>query len=98
MSATADATQLAIERALDHVGITDPDEREDFADKYYQGDVSEFEEAAVRTEFAKVTRADIGREPLADTREHVLDVVAERILESWNPQSWQSLDNTEPVL
>jgi len=69
MSASADATQLAIDRALDHAGIVDADEREAFAARFYRGDVSNFERAAVQAEFAKIPRADIGRPPFTDVRD-----------------------------
>ena len=93
MSAMADATQLAIERALDHAGVRDAVLREMFAERFYIGNTSIFERAAVQAEFAKITRADIGRKPLEDVREIVLTKTAERILESW-----QSSDNPEPII
>ena len=81
MSASADATQLSIERALDNAGIQDADDRGAFAARFYRGDVSDFERAAVQVEFAKITRADIGRPPLSDIRERVLDITTERVLD-----------------
>jgi len=83
MSATADATQLAIERALDHANVKDHDDREAFAARFYRGDATEFEQAAVQTEFAKLTRADIGRPDFTDTHEQVLGAVAGKILQRW---------------
>ncbi len=81
MSASADATQLAIERALDHAGVKDADDRRDFTERFYCGEVSEFEQAAVQSEFNKITRADIGRAPLSDIRERVLDITTARVLD-----------------
>jgi hypothetical protein len=93
MSATSDAAILAIQRACAKSGIVDPDAIMDFAERFYDGRASDAERKAVADEFAKVTRADIGRPPLTDIREQVLDKTAERILESW-----QSYENPEPIV
>ena len=85
MSAMADATQLAIERALDNAGVRDVHARKAFAARAYAGELSEFERAVLQAEFAKITREDV--------REIVLTETAERILESW-----QSSDNPEPII
>jgi hypothetical protein len=61
MSATADALTLAMERAfpkLDLAGM------EDLMDRFFNNLATPAEAAAIQAEFEKVTRADIGREPL----------------------------------
>ena len=82
MSCIADAYMVAIDRACDKVGLTAPHERELLAERFYCGKASTFEHAAIQTELYKVTRADIGRGPLSDTRERVLDVTSERVLDT----------------
>jgi hypothetical protein len=97
MSATADATMLAIQRAAPKLGYSTDEEIMDFAERVYSCRATEAEMALVAAEFIKVTRADIGRpplptNPLQELRDHVLDTTAERIL-----ASWESVDNPETI-
>jgi len=68
---------VAIRRACDAAGLVDQDEREAFAQRYYRGDASPFERAAVAGELAEVTRADIGRPAFTDTTPCGLDLRTE---------------------
>ena len=73
MSAIANAYVVAMERAFPHAGAQ---WMEDFMARFWEGSITPEEQAAVEREFAKVTRADIGREPLViigqgDTRQEI---------------------------
>ena len=80
MGCVKDAEMLAVQRAAAGLGV---DEVMDFAERYYAGTATAAEVAAVHAEFAKVTRADIGRPPLPDRGQD---------------DSFQSVDNHEPIL
>jgi hypothetical protein len=63
MSATADAFTVAIERAFPWAGQA---WLADCFERWANGELTPDEATAIGREFAKVTRADIGREPLPE--------------------------------
>jgi hypothetical protein len=61
MSATCDAYIVAVQRAFPDL---DAEALGDLTERFFTGGATPAEAAAILAEFNKVTRADIGREPL----------------------------------
>jgi hypothetical protein len=73
MSAIADSYIVAIQRAFPQTTAT---EIVAISERFFDGNATMAESEAIEREFAKVTRADIGRPPLPDTLPaDVLDAV-----------------------